>query len=86
MFAAASALLLLLLNSLVLPVIATATWTYLWVSTPTITFCALDSMLTLLVTGGFSGCGPLAGRPTDSKEILHNSVYRRETVARGRPT
>ena len=32
--------------------------THLWVSTPTITFCALDSMLTLLVTGSFSGCGP----------------------------
>ena len=37
-------------------------------------------MLTLLVTGAFSGCGPLAGRPTDSKEILHNSVYRREPL------
>ena len=41
--------------------IATATWTYLWVSTPTITCCALDSLLTLLVTGASSGCGPLAG-------------------------
>ena len=38
--------------------IATATWTYLWVSTPTITCCALDS---LLVTGASSGYGPLAG-------------------------
>ena len=30
-------------------------------STPTITFCALDSLLTLLVTGASSGCGPLTG-------------------------